>query len=112
MKLHDLLDVAAAKWPEKAALVFPDSELTFSSLQANARHKARSLVGAGVRVGEHVGIFSPNRIEYVEAIFAINMVGATAVPLNARYRGGGADPSDRRQRHTAAANNIAMQRKD
>ena len=87
MKLHDLLDVAAAKWPEKAALVFPDSELTFSSLQANARHKARSLVGAGVRVGEHVGIFSPNRIEYVEAIFAINMVGATAVPLNARYRG-------------------------
>ncbi len=87
MRLDELLDVAAEKWPHQRALVFPDWELTFSSLQANARRKARSLIGAGVRAGDHVGILSLNLPEYVESIFAISMVGGTAVPLNARYRG-------------------------
>ena len=87
MKLDELLGVAAAKWPHKRALIFPESELSFSSLQANAWKKARSLMGAGVRAGDHVGILSLNLPEYVESLFAINMAGATAVPLNARYRG-------------------------
>ncbi len=87
MRLDELLDVAAAKWPLKRALVFPDSELTFSSLQASAKRRARSLVGGGVRAGDHVGILSLNLPEYIEFIFAISMAGATAVPLNARYRG-------------------------
>ena len=40
-----------------------------------------------MQAGDHVGILSLNLPEYVESIFAINMAGATAVPLNARYRG-------------------------
>ena len=87
MKLDELLGVAAAKWPHNRALIFPESELTFSNLQANAERKARSLIGAGVRAGDHVGILSLNLPEYVESIFAISMSGATAVPVNARYRG-------------------------
>ncbi len=87
MKLDELLGVAAAQWPHKRALIFPESELTFSELHANAKRKARSLIGAGVRAGDHVGILSLNLPEYVESIFATNMAGATAVPLNARYRG-------------------------
>ena len=70
MKLDELLVVAAAQWPHKRALIFPESELTFSNLQANAERKARSLIGAGVRAGDHVGILSLNLPEYVESIFA------------------------------------------
>ena len=87
MKLDELLNGAAAKWPQKRALIFPNAELTFSSLRAKARQRARSLIGAGVRAGDHVGILSLNLPEYVESIFAISMAGATAVPVNARYRG-------------------------
>ena len=87
MKLDEVLNSAAAKWPQKRALIFPDAELTFSSLRAKARQKARSLISAGVRAGDHVGILSLNLPEYVESIFAISMAGATAVPVNARYRG-------------------------
>ena len=87
MKLDEVLNSAAAKWPRKRALIFPNAELTFSSLRAKARQKARSLIGAGVRAGDHVGILSLNLPEYVESIFAISMTGATAVPVNARYRG-------------------------
>jgi len=87
MKLDELLNGAAAKWPQKRALIFPNAERTFSSLRARARQKARSLIGAGVRAGDHVGILSLNLPEYVESIFAISMAGATAVPVNARYRG-------------------------
>ena len=87
MKLDEVLNSAAAKWPRKRALIFPNAELTFSSLRAKARQKARSLISAGVRAGDHVGILSLNLPEYVESIFAISMTGATAVPVNARYRG-------------------------
>ena len=87
MKLDELLNGAAAKWPQKRALIFPNAERTFSSLRAKARQKARSLISAGVRAGDHVGILSLNLPEYVESIFAISMAGATAVPVNARYRG-------------------------
>ena len=87
MKLDEVLNSAAAKWPRKRALIFPNAELTFSSLRAKARQKARSLISAGVRAGDHVGILSLNLPEYVESIFAISMAGATAVPVNARYRG-------------------------
>ena len=87
MKLDEVLNSAAAKWPQKRALIFPNAELTFSSLRAKARQKARSLISAGVRAGDHVGILSLNLPEYVESIFAISMTGATAVPVNARYRG-------------------------
>ncbi len=87
MKLDEVLNSAAAKWPQKRALIFPNAELTFSSLRAKARQKAQSLISAGVRAGDHVGILSLNLPEYVESIFAISMAGATAVPVNARYRG-------------------------
>ena len=86
MKLDEVLNFAAAKWPQKRALIFPNAELSFSSLRAKARQKARSLISAGVRAGDHVGILSLNLPEYVESIFAISMAGATAVPVNARYR--------------------------
>ena len=83
MKLDELLNIAAANWSHKRPLIFPSPELTFASLQANARQKARSSVGGGIRAGDHVGIFSLNLPVYVEFISAISVTGATVVPLNA-----------------------------
>ena len=87
MKLDELLNQAAEKWPTQTALMFPGAHLTFDDLRANARRRALSLIGAGIEPGDHVGILSLNLPEYVESVYAISMVGGTAVPLNARYRG-------------------------
>jgi fatty-acyl-CoA synthase len=48
--------------------------------------RARSLIGLGVRPGDHVGVLMPNCWDYVILYYAINMVGGCAVLLNARYR--------------------------
>lgn len=46
----------------------------------------RALLGLGLKRGDHVGILMPNCWDYVALYYAINLIGARAVLLNARYR--------------------------
>jgi acyl-CoA synthetase (AMP-forming)/AMP-acid ligase II len=82
----DLLVRGAAEHPERCALVFPDHRQSFTELLAGARMTARALLALGVRRGDHVGLLMPNCTEFAEALFGTSMIGATVVPLNARYR--------------------------
>jgi fatty-acyl-CoA synthase/long-chain acyl-CoA synthetase len=82
----DLLVRGAEEHPERCALVFPDHRQSFTELLAGARNTARALLALGVRRGDHVGLLMPNCTEFAEALFGTSMIGATVVPLNARYR--------------------------
>jgi fatty-acyl-CoA synthase/long-chain acyl-CoA synthetase len=84
--MGDLLLSAADRDPDKAALVFPDRQFTYSELAARALRRARSLQALGVRPRDHVGILMHTCPEFVETYFAIAMCGAVIVPINARYR--------------------------
>ena len=84
--LGDLLLRAANGWPEHDALIFPGRKLSYAQLAARAREQARGLIAIGVTPGEHIGILAPNMPEVIELMFAIALVGAVAVPLNARYK--------------------------
>jgi fatty-acyl-CoA synthase len=84
--LGDLLVRAAHRWPDADAIVFPDDRRTYADLLSRARFRARSLVGMGVSPGDHVGILMPNLIEFVEMLFGIGLIGAVAIPINARYK--------------------------
>lgn len=77
---------AAQRWPEHVALALPGSRLSYSQLLARAIRRARSLRALGIGAGDHVGLFMPNRIEYVEILFGTALLGAIAVPINARYK--------------------------
>ena len=79
---------AAERFPTRDALVFPDRALTYGALAERAFERARSLLALGVEPGEHVGILMPNCPEYIELLFGAVLVGATAVPVNARYKAG------------------------
>jgi len=59
------------------------SAVSYAELGRQVRTMARSLVDAGVQVGDRVGIFSPNRPEWTVADFAILSVGAVSVPIYA-----------------------------
>ncbi|MHA7875236.1 class I adenylate-forming enzyme family protein [Roseivivax sp.] len=82
----DLLLRVASVFPEKDAIVFPDRRLSFRELEARAIQRARGLRALGVGPGDHVGMLLPSCIEAVESFFAIALLGAVSVPINARYR--------------------------
>ena len=77
---------AAQRAPNDAALIFPDHSHTYRSLVDATYAMAGSLVGLGVKPGDHVGILMPNCPEYIEILMGTVLIGAISVPINARYK--------------------------
>ena len=86
MPLGQMLLRSARRGPEREALVFPDVRLTYTQLADRAWAVARSLTGLGVAPREHVGVLMTNHPDLVAAVFGASLIGATVVPINARYR--------------------------
>ncbi|WP_050928307.1 AMP-dependent synthetase/ligase [Aestuariivita boseongensis] len=57
------------------------NELTWTDVQEIMQAGAAGLIGLGVEAGDHVGILSENRSEWVLAQFAINAAGCTVVGM-------------------------------
>ena len=77
---------AARLWPDADALIIDGRRATYSQLLEEVATCARSLVGAGLKPGDKVGMLMTNCWEYVILFYATTLVGGCAVPLNARYR--------------------------
>ena len=60
----ELLARAAARWPERDAVVFGDRRLTYAGLDRAASRVAQALIAAGLGRGHIVAMLSHNRIEY------------------------------------------------
>lgn len=86
LTLGDLLIRSAARYPERKALILPDASVTFSELHRAATEIACGLAARGIQRGDHVGLISSNSVEMVQALFAISMIGAVAVPINVRHK--------------------------
>lgn len=84
--LGDLLLRAAHANPDRCAIAFPDERRNFRDMAEGAILTARALHAQGVRPGDHVGFLLPSCIESLEVFFGIALLGAVAVPVNARYR--------------------------
>ncbi|MGW5695446.1 AMP-binding protein, partial [Streptomyces asiaticus] len=82
-----LIAARAALHPDKPALVFEDTELTYGALDAAVTDVARGLISAGAAPGDSVGIFLPNRPEYLLAWLGAARAGAVEVPINIAYKG-------------------------
>ncbi|HSV71676.1 MAG TPA: class I adenylate-forming enzyme family protein [Methylibium sp.] len=84
--IGDLLVRAAHLHPERAALVFPDTRVTYAQLLSQATGVARGLIALGVPRGAHVGLLMANSAEFAAGLFGIALSGCVAVPLNARHK--------------------------
>ena len=84
--LGDLLLTAADQYPETDVVVLPDKRITYAELVERAMHRARGLRALGVKPGDHVGLLLPTSMDFVESMFAISLLGAVTVPINARYQ--------------------------
>jgi fatty-acyl-CoA synthase/long-chain acyl-CoA synthetase len=84
--LGDLLLDAWDRYPNRPALIFPDSLRTYSQLVANAMRVARGLRAMGVKPRDNVGILMPTSPALVEMLFGVALCGAVSVLINARFR--------------------------
>ena len=84
--LGQMLLHSAKRTPDKDALVFPDTRLSYRELAEGALQVGRSLIGLGVKAGDRVGVLMTNHPDLVLSVFGASLIGAVVVPINARYR--------------------------
>ncbi|WP_326929371.1 AMP-binding protein [Amycolatopsis orientalis] len=82
-----LLDEAARRHGEAPAVVDGTTQLSWTGLRERARAVSRALAAAGVRSGDRVAVWSPNRVEFILTFLGAQCLGAALVPINTRYRG-------------------------
>jgi fatty-acyl-CoA synthase len=86
--IGDLFDATVARFPDREALVSRHQNLryTWSELQDEVNRCARGLIAIGVKKGDRVGIWAPNRAEWCVTQFATAKIGAILVNINPAYR--------------------------
>ena len=82
-----ILDEAASRFPERAAIVDDAGALSFGELRERSRRLARAVMAAGLRPGERFAIWAPNTPDWVLAALAGQQAGGVLVPLNTRFKG-------------------------
>src|SRR5437762_2180007 len=85
MDLSDLIDRNAAFAPQKTALRFAGTTLSYSQFAARIAATARALKSRlGVGRGDRVAILAANHPDYLVLLYACARLGAMLVPLNWR----------------------------
>src|SRR3954471_12119867 len=78
------------RFPDADALVVRSQFIRFSyrELWGLTTRAARGLLALGVKPGDRVGVWSPNRFEWVVTQYATARVGAILVSINPAYLAG------------------------
>lgn len=84
--LYTPLAIAAARWPERTAIVDDDGALSYREIQTMTESVAGELTLAGIGPGQAVGVMCRNGRNFVAAAFAAGLVGADVVLVNTEFR--------------------------
>lgn len=80
--LYALLEHAAGRFPDRPACTLYGRPTTYARLADQGRRMARALQDMGAGPGQFVGVLLPNVPEYLVALQAIWLTGATALQLS------------------------------
>lgn len=81
--LHQLLEVSARDYPDRIAVVAPDSkQLTYRELNDLADAMCATLRANGVQKGDRIGIHLTKSVASLASIYAILKAGAAYVPVD------------------------------
>jgi 3-oxocholest-4-en-26-oate---CoA ligase len=83
--LADLWEVVADEVPERVAVVCDGRRRTFAEMEERSNRLAHWMLERGVQPGQHVGVYSQNGFEYLEASFAAYKIRAVPINVNFRY---------------------------
>jgi fatty-acyl-CoA synthase len=86
--IGDNLDRTIARVPDRLALVARHQRLrwTYAELGARVDACARALLAAGLERGDRLGLWSPNRAEWMIVQYATAKLGVILVNINPAYR--------------------------
>ncbi len=82
MDIVNLLKQNANEYPDRAAIIFHQEEISFGQLRDKVFSLSTSLIKLGVQPGDKVAIYLPNWPEYIFSYLALWSIGACAVPLD------------------------------
>lgn len=83
--LHNALEAAAQKHPEREALIACDKTLTFRELNEAANTVAWNLIEKGIQRGDSIVLLLPRRSNYFAAAFGVLKAGAAFIPCDPEY---------------------------
>ena len=80
--VDELLRQRAAEWPDKPAVIEPESRITYGALDSETLELAAAFVAKGVGKGDRIGLIMPNGVDWVRFALALMRIGAVLVPLS------------------------------
>ncbi len=86
--IGQFLDAAVARFADRSAVVFREQGVrrSWREFQSDVDRTAAGLLALGLAKGDRVGIWSPNRYEWLLTQFATARVGLILVNVNPAYR--------------------------
>ena len=84
MNIGDWITRWAERRPDKTAVVFEETPLSYKKVNERVNRAARLLLRMGVKKGDRVGLLLYNCNQYLELFFALSKIGGILVPLNYR----------------------------
>jgi len=88
MTIPAMLARTVKAWPDREAAIFTQQNIrwTWTEFAAEIDRLAAGLLALGTQKGDRVGIWSPNRVEWLLTQFATARIGAILVCINPAYR--------------------------
>ena len=86
MILKDMLETAAQRYGDKAAIICGECRLSFAEFDSAANKMAGALKKLGVSRGQRVAMLLSSSPEFAVIYFGIVKIGAIAVPLDTKYK--------------------------
>ncbi|MBT4522695.1 MAG: acyl-CoA synthetase [Halieaceae bacterium] len=83
--LADVFELAVDTYPDREYLVAGEERRTYREMDQRANQLAHHLARQGIGVGDHVGIYAYNCVEWVETLWAVFKLRAIWVNINYRY---------------------------
>ncbi len=87
--MYQMLERAVARDPAREAVAADDLRWSYSQMAREVARIANGLAAAGIGQGERVVLFVGNRPEFVFTLYALQKLGAIAVPVGIREQGPG-----------------------
>jgi long-chain acyl-CoA synthetase len=85
--LAEFLENSAQSYPDRTAVVFGDTRLSYPQVNGAANQVANLLVSRGIKPGDKVALSCPNLPYFTIVYYGILKAGATVVPLNVLLKG-------------------------
>jgi len=84
-QIADLFEIVVDAVPDKEAIYDTKHRLTYRQLDERANQLAHYWRSLGLGKGSHIGLYTYNGAEYIEAVLAASKISATTININYRY---------------------------